>query len=1062
MHAREKAAPFHSPVMKGLYLCTAFLLLQARATAASEELIREAGFKGGLVVHVGASDTKLGQQFAAGKTPSVVHVLLKDGAARAREELHGQKLLGRVFADPWDGRRLPQVDGSVNLLIVEGAFDPEEMQRVLAPGGVAMVKRGGGWKKSVRQRPGDIDDWTHYLYDAGNNPVSKDTKVAAPKHIQWWAPPKYSRSHEIESTVPVAVTAGGRIVYIVDEGLTGIIDKRLPETWVLVGRDAFSGVRLWKIPLPNWGWPEWRPERANQPFNIQDYGPSKPPVALARRLVMDAEHVFVTLGWKAPVSMLDAATGRTLATFAGTKGTQEILLHKGVLYLLVNTDPNARRDAESYVVAVDPAGESILWKGRPARVQHGMVAVCGESVYYHTDTELLCVDRNNGRVKWRRPGKRRNAYFFDGSGLVVTDRAVYLVDRRSLQALDPASGEVLWRGRGMTASAGGNAPNLFEIDGLVWGAPAARSGFQGLDAATGKPERRLNEGGTISQGHHIRCFRAKATPRYLIWPYRGTEFLSLDGKGHSRHDWVRGSCRYGSMPANGMLYVPPHQCFCYQGVLLNGFMALTPKRDAELPAPPPQLEKGPAFRSAMTDDTDAEDWPCYRRSSLRLGSTPTRAGTKPRTDWELKLGGRLAPPVVADGRLYVVQTEQGVVNALDAGTGSTKWRFITGYRIDSPPTITGGRVLFGCNDGWVYCLRASDGELAWRFRSAPYERRIIVDDRLESPWPVGGSVLTAGGLAYVAAGRSSYLDGGLFLYALDPVTGQVRHSCNFEGPRYEEGKKPGRCFEMEGSKGDLLSTDGKQIYLFANIFSLDLKREAYKPPDRNGLVPQGLHVITTGGFTDDHGWNRNFWTYSRRWPGFYFANQSPKAGQLLVVDENCTYAIKQYTTRNFLSPMFFPQTKGYLLFADDNENRPNLYGEPGAPRPIAWLPDLPKHARTRRLGQFDNKAFNRDKCAGYTRTKPTKWQVWVPVRVRAMVRTGNSLFVAGPPDVLKKGDELAAFRGRAGGRLLTVDPDNGRIVNELELKSPPVFDGLIAARGRLYMCTRSGGVVRFR
>lgn len=60
----------------------------------------------------------------------------------------------------------------------------------------------------------------------------------------------------------------------------------------------------------------------------------------------------------------------------------------------------------------------------------------------------------------------------------------------------------------------------------------------------------------------------------------------------------------------------------------------------------------------------------------------------------------------------------------------------------SPPIVLGDRVLFGCNDGYVYSLRTEDEALAWRFRAAPHERRIVVDDRLESPWPVGGSVLT--------------------------------------------------------------------------------------------------------------------------------------------------------------------------------------------------------------------------------------------------------------------------------------------------------------------------------
>ncbi len=61
-----------------------------------------------------------------------------------------------------------------------------------------------------------------------------------------------------------------------------------------------------------------------------------------------------------------------------------------------------------------------------------------------------------------------------------------------------------------------------------------------------------------------------------------------------------------------------------------------------------------------------------------------------------------------------------------------------------------------------------------------------------------------------------------------------------------------------------------------------------------------------------------------------------------------------------------------------------------------------------------------------------------------------------------QGDELAAFQGRAGGKLLRVDPASGKVTYEMELASPPVFDGLIAAQGHLYMCTRKGDVIRFR
>jgi outer membrane protein assembly factor BamB len=82
--------------------------------------------------------------------------------------------------------------------------------------------------------------------------------------------------------------------------------------------------------------------------------------------------------------------------------------------------------------------------------------------------------------------------------------------------------------------------------------------------------------------------------------------------------------------------------------------------------------------------------------------------------------------------------------------------------------------IFGSADGWVYCLRAQDGKLAWKLRAAPIDRRIMVRGQLESLWPVPGSVLIDNGTLYFAAGRNTHLDSGLFYYAADPVTGQIK------------------------------------------------------------------------------------------------------------------------------------------------------------------------------------------------------------------------------------------------------------------------------------------------
>jgi len=73
-----------------------------------------------------------------------------------------------------------------------------------------------------------------------------------------------------------------------------------------------------------------------------------------------------------------------------------------------------------------------------------------------------------------------------------------------------------------------------------------------------------------------------------------------------------------------------------------------------------------------------------------------------------------------------------------------------------------------------------------------------------------------------------------------------------------------------------------------------------------------------------------------------------------------------------------------------------------------------------------------------------------------MVAAGPTLFVAGPPDVAEDADPYAAFEGRKGALLWSVAAADGRKLAELKLDAEPVFDGLIAAGGRLFMTTRDG------
>ena len=54
---------------------------------------------------------------------------------------------------------------------------------------------------------------------------------------------------------------------------------------------------------------------------------------------------------------------------------------------------------------------------------------------------------------------------------------------------------------------------------------------------------------------------------------------------------------------------------------------------------------------------------------------------------------------------------------------------------------------------------------------------------------------------------------------------------------------------------------------------------------------------------------------------------------------------------------------------------------------------------------------------------------------------------------------MAAFDGRRGALLRAVSAADGKVLSELKLSAPPVFDGLIAAAGCLFVSTEDDRVV---
>ncbi|MBN1853693.1 MAG: PQQ-binding-like beta-propeller repeat protein [Pirellulales bacterium] len=1066
------------------FVCLFGTMAGTRA-AEDVDILAETGIRGGFIVHIGCGNGHLTSQLCPNGS-YVVHGLDADPAniQLARQYIRSLGLYGRVSVEQWAGGRLPYTDQLVNLVIAE-QFDQvpmSEIMRVLAPRGVACILQDGKWTKTVKPWPDTIDEWTHFLHDASGNAVANDSIVGPPRCLRWIAPPLWLRSHETPSGIQSQIAAGGRLFYIFDEGLIGIVDKRFPERWSIICRDAFNGKELWRRSLPHWGWQEWgrRKVEGNDLTEMRGLR-LLVPVENQRRLVADRDRLYVTMGYNAPLSILDAATGETITTVQETAPTTEILLSEGIVVAHVPSFPMPagtgfkRNPAEpqSDLVALDAASGCVLWRKKTGGFIKNLFLVIDQGhIFYQAGKQLACRDLKTGAIRWETMPKIQK-----GCSLVAQQGVVLILGDVQIDSYDATTGELLWNKK-IPKRSGAEVDDLFVVNDLVWPGmisvdedlqpvgKSERAMAIGFDLRTGAIKKQIVVDNFRSPEHHHRCYRNKATCRYIISGMEGAEFMDLVGDNHSQNNWLRGSCRHGIMPCHGLLYVPPDQCFCQPGAKLLGYSAVAPASSPREAVPDNQrLHRGPHYGiSAAVDSQISDDaWPTYRHDAARSGSTEASIAGDLAPAWEVSIDGRPTAPVIANGKLIVAGMDTHTIHALDAASGATLWQYTAGGRIDSPPTLFKGFVLFGSKDGWIYCLRDSDGGLVWRFLAAPMDQRIVAFDQIESVWPVHGSVLIRHGIAYFTAGRSTYLDGGITVYGLDPCTGEIRHRGHMEGPHPDLRRPRDVAFYVPGANSDVLVSEGDHIYMRQKKLTPQLEEVGTNVLSSKGEADIGLHVFSTSGLLDHSWYNRTFWMYSKRWPGFQLANQSPKSGQLLVTDATTTYAVKVFYRRNVHSPMFFPGKEGYLLFADRNTNEPQIVGESGARRPVPWLPQSDySRAQGNEIRLLGSPAFGLDKMIGYTRAEPPLWSCWIPVRVQAMVKTSNLLFVAGPPDIFDPQDPFAAFEDRKGGRLIVISPQDGNIITEKELASPPIFDGLIAADGRLYMATCNGKILCFK
>jgi hypothetical protein len=201
----------------------------------------------------------------------------------------------------------------------------------------------------------------------------------------------------------------------------------------------------------------------------------------------------------------------------------------------------------------------------------------------------------------------------------------------------------------------------------------------------------------------------------------------------------------------------------------------------------------------------------------------------------------------------------------------------------------------------------------------------------------------------------------------------------------------------------------------------------------------GMHLFSPTGFLDGEYMHRTYWVFGKSWAsgagGYHRAGAYAPAGRLMAFDESRIYGYGRH-------PVYYKWSTPleYELFC------------------------VEKYPASDKIEyHWSNKSM--------------------PVLVQAMVLADRTLFIAGSADVANEEDAFdywsadpndpntdttipakldeqdAVLENLRGGLLTVVDTADGNSTAEHNLESLPIWDGMVAANGRLYLALQNGKVI---
>jgi outer membrane protein assembly factor BamB len=967
-------------------------------------IVKASGVKAGLCVHLGVTDGKLTAELSAGGK-FLVHGLAADAASltMARKYIQSKGVYGRVSVERSSFKRLPYADNLVNLIVAEDlpallgkGLGLKEGFRVLTPDGVLCF--GGKVDAGKLKAAGFKEVKTSGAWTLALKP--------RPSEMGDWT---HYRQGPDGNMVAKDTVAGvpAHLQWVVASGWSrghGFMMHRMRAMVSAGGRvfyaydEAPSGVRgparLSLIARDAYnGMLLWkRPVTATV---HRSRGRSGPILFGQAAFVATAKRVYVRLETGGPLRALDALTGKDLFTYEKAGSPGKVVLHKDAL--LLQSGPISRYCA----------GDMYVQQGRGP---------------------IRAVDVATGKVRWSHPG---------GDSLVVGDGKAFFLRGREVVCIDAASGKERWRSKseqwpdprdrlskcvfqyGVLAVLSGRAKKPLIVNVLsardgkhLWGGQY-REQFHDVYFAAGKMWVHVFGKGTKPsiKGGRPRTERVTvgldpatgAEKQRIAWPHsfgghhdcypnRATERFLMVG--------LKGTTFVDNQTGKVTFSRVKGDC-SFGSVPANGLFY----------QPPGSCTCFDFFRGFVALASSR-----FAGLEGKGKDKPHGGSLSPKGRLEEGPGARALPQVAGNSEKDAWPT----LRADDARSGSTAsavpaeikqlWLTDLGGRI-SAPTVAGGMAFVAKVDGHqVLGLDAATGSVRWRYTTG---------GRVDSPPTVYKGLCLFGcrdGWVYCLRAKD-----GKLVWRFRAALGR---------------RLIGAFSQLESAwpvHGSVLVTDGLAYFAAGRSPHLDGVR-VY------ALKPESGEVV----------WER----------------AAPRHNQILVstprykciwLGTTCNFDLKTGKKRRYVRR---PPVCGDMLNGSLNARKSLALGvvdrKGGLSYSISHL-SRPKNRGKNALNYFGTNEYKLS-CSRKLDRKSTQhvWSVQLPVRVQAMLLAGETLFMAGPPDVVDKEDYWAALDGKKGAELWAVSAAKGEKLSATKLDALPVFNGMAAAGGRLYLSTQDG------